>query len=85
MPVPLCDMSGKFYWTIGVNQIDRVLEPPNSQSAGRYHRHGQKALYMSPSLHWARRAVSGYMREDMKPRFVLTLEVIGAQVLDSAA
>ena len=82
MPVPLCNLSGKFYRSIAVNQIDRVLAPPASQSAGRYHRHGQEALYVSPSLDWARKAVSGYMREDMKPRFVFTLEVIGAQVFD---
>jgi RES domain-containing protein len=82
MPVPLTELSGKFYRTIPVNQIDRVLAPPTPQSAGRYHRHGQRALYMSPNLDWARRAVSGYMREDMKPRFVFTLDVIGARVFD---
>ena len=82
MPVPLCSLSGKFYRTISVNQIDRVLAPPVLRSAGRYHRHGQEALYMSPSLDWARTAVSGYMREELKPRFVFTLEVIGAQIFD---
>ena len=82
MSLPLCDINGKFYRTISVNQSDRVLEPPASQSAGRYHRHGQRALYMSPSLDWARMAVSGYMREDMKPRFVFTVDVTGARVFD---
>lgn len=82
MSVPLVEISGIFYRTVAVNKADRVLEPPSLQSAGRYHRHGQRALYMSPSLEWARTAVSGYMREDMKPRFVFTLEVTGAQVFD---
>ncbi len=82
MPVPLSDLSGKFYRAIAVNQMDRVLAPPTAQSAGRYHRHGQSALYMSPSLEWVRTAVSGYMREDRKPRYVFTLEVTGARVFD---
>lgn len=82
MALPLSEISGKFYRTISVNEADHVLVPPTPQSAGRYHRHGQRALYMSPSLDWARTAVSGYMREDMRPRFVFTLEVTGAQVFD---
>ena len=82
MKTPLLEMNGQFYRTVSVNQTDQVLAPPSLQSAGRYHRHGQKALYMSPSLDWARRAVSGYMREDNKPRFGFTLDLRGAQVVD---
>jgi RES domain-containing protein len=78
----LCNIGGSFFRTIPLDRIDHVLDPPAPTSAGRYHRHGQPALYMSPSLDWARAAVSGYMREDMKPRFVVPLEVEEAQVFD---
>ena len=59
-----------------------MLAPPRPGSAGRYHRPGQPALYMSPSAEWARIAVSGYMREDGLPRVIVPLEMSVAHVLD---
>ncbi|MBN9077079.1 MAG: RES family NAD+ phosphorylase [Rhizobiales bacterium] len=59
-----------------------VLAPPRPQSVGRYHRPGQTTLYMSPKLEWAMIAVSGYIREDGRPRVVVPLLVGEAHVLD---
>jgi len=64
------------------DRIDRVLVPPGPESAGRYHRPGQAALYMSPRIEWATIAVSGYIREDNRPRVVVPLMVGPAEVLD---
>lgn len=75
-------ISGRFYRAILAERVKAVLEPPSPQSAGRYHRHGQPALYMSPEPEWAMRAVSGYMREDGKARMLVPLLVTEAMVLD---
>lgn len=75
-------ISGRFYRAVLSERVDAVLEPPSPQSAGRYHRHGQPALYMSPEPEWAMRAISGYMREDGKARMLVPLLVTEAMVLD---
>jgi RES domain-containing protein len=59
-----------------------VLAPPIPESAGRYHRPGQAALYMSPRLEWAIIAVSGYIREDRRPRVVVPVLLSDAHVFD---
>lgn len=75
-------ISGRFYRAVLVERIDNVLDPPSPKSAGRYHRHGQPALYMSPEPEWAIRAISGYMREDGKARVLVPVMVNEAYVLD---
>ena len=80
--VPLRKVSGRFYRAILLDRVDSVLAPPGPASAGRYHRLGQPALYMSPSCEWATIAVSGYMREDSRPRVVVPLWVGEASVVD---
>jgi RES domain-containing protein len=75
-------ISGRFYRAVLSERVEDVLEPPSSQSAGRYHRHGEPALYMSPEPEWAIRAISGYMREDGKGRMLVPLLVTEAMVLD---
>lgn len=75
-------ISGRFYRSVLAERVDNVLDPPSPQSAGRYHRHGQPALYMSPEPEWAIRAISGYMREDGKARMLVPLLVTEALVLD---
>ncbi|MCD2178361.1 RES family NAD+ phosphorylase [Rhizobium sp. C1] len=77
-----CAISGRFYRAVLVERIGNVLDPPAPQSAGRYHRHGQPALYMSPEPEWAMRAISGYMREDGKARVLIPVRVSEAFVLD---
>ncbi|MEF0939996.1 RES domain-containing protein [Rhizobium sp. BR 362] len=75
-------VSGRFFRSILVERIDHVLDPPHETSAGRYHRLGQPALYMSASPEWAIMAISGYMREDGRRRVVVPLLVSKAFVLD---
>ena len=75
-------MSGCFFRAVLRDRAADVLAPPGPTSAGRYHRPGQAALYMSATSEWAVIAVSGYMREDHHPRVVVPLMVEGARVLD---
>ncbi len=80
--VPLLTISGRFYRAILTDRVEAVLAPPGPASAGRYHRFGQAALYLTCDPDWARIAVSGYMREDGLPRVILPLEVSEAHVVD---
>jgi RES domain-containing protein len=75
-------VSGPFFRSVLVDRVKDVLAPPLPESAGRYHRPGQATLYMSPKLEWAMIAVSGYIREDGRPRVVIPLMVGVAHVLD---
>lgn len=75
-------VEGAFFRSILADRVEHVLSPPSSESAGRYHRLGQAALYMSPSIEWATIAVSGYIREDGRPRVVVPLMISAAYVLD---
>lgn len=78
----LRQVSGPFFRSVLVDRVKDVLAPPLPRSAGRYHRPGQATLYMSPKLEWAITAVSGYIREDGRPRVVIPLMVGVAHVLD---
>ena len=82
MPMPLRKVEGVFYRAILAGRVEEVLAPPAPESAGRYHRHGQAALYMSPQCEWAMIAVSGYIREDGRARVVVPLHVSLAFVVD---
>lgn len=75
-------ISGRFYRAVLADRVNAVLAAPSPQSAGRYHRHGQPALYTSPEPEWAIRAISGYMREDGKARMLVPLLVTEAKILD---
>jgi RES domain-containing protein len=75
-------ISGHFFRSVLLERQDQVLDPPDSSSAGRYHRPGQPALYTSPTMEWAIIAVSGYMREDGRRRVVVPLIIGEAWVLD---
>ncbi len=79
---PFRKISGRFFRTVLVERVDRVLDPPGPQSAGRYHRHGQPALYTSAQPEWAIMATAGYMREDGRRRVVVPLRIGDALVLD---
>lgn len=82
MPVPLLTVSGRFYRAILAARAGDVLAPPGPQSAGRYHRLGQPALYITVSEEWAYIAISGYMREDGLARVIVPLEIGEAHVFD---
>lgn len=64
---PFRKISGRFFRSVTLDRIDQVLEPPAAAHAGRYHRHGEPALYTSATLEWAVMAVAGYMRQDHRP------------------
>jgi RES domain-containing protein len=78
----LLQLSGRFFRAIRSDRVADVLAPPGRQSAGRYHRHGQPALYITQSPEWAAVAVSGYMREDGLPRVIVPLTMTAARVFD---
>jgi len=75
-------VGGAFFRSVLADRVQSALAPPTPESAGRYHRLGQATLYMSPTIEWATIAVSGYMREDNRPRVVVPLMVSEAYVLD---
>ena len=75
-------VEGAFFRSVLAERVQSVLAPPGPESAGRYHRLGQVTLYMSPTIEWATIAVSGYIREDNRPRVVVPLMVSDAYVLD---
>jgi hypothetical protein len=75
-------IEGAFFRAVLADRIESVLAPTAPESAGRYHRLGQATLYMSPRLEWATIAVSGYIREDNRPRVVIPLIASAADVLD---
>jgi RES domain-containing protein len=81
-PFPFRKVKGTFFRSILADRISSILNPPAPESAGRYHRLGQAALYMSATIEWAAIAVSGYIREDGRPRVVVPLLVGTAFVLD---
>ncbi len=80
--VPLLTISGRFFRAILTDRVEAVLAPPGPGSAGRYHRIGQPALYVTCDADWARIAVSGYMREDGLPRMIVPVDLGDARVLD---
>lgn len=79
---PFRKIRGRFFRSVVTERLDHVLDPPDASSAGRYHRLGQPTLYMSASLEWSIIAISGYMREDQRPRVVVPLLVTDAIVVD---
>ncbi len=82
MNIPLRNVSGRFYRAIRADRVEHVLAAPSPESAGRYHRHGQAALYITAEADWAIIAVGGYLAEDGQPRVVVPLEIGTAQVFD---
>jgi RES domain-containing protein len=75
-------ISGRFYRAVRVDRIESVLDFPGPDSAGRYHRYGQPALYITLEADWAAIAVGSYMAEDGVPRVIFPLEISSADVFD---
>lgn len=80
--LPLLSISGRFWRAIAADRVDHVLDPPGPQSAGRYHRPGQPALYITPHADWATIAVGRYLLSDGIERVVVPLELDGADAFD---
>ena len=81
-PVPLLTVQGRFYRAVRADRVGEPLAPPGPESAGRYHRRGQPALYLSASPLWASIAVSPYSREDGLKRVIVPVEIGPARVAD---
>ena len=80
--VPFRRIGGRFYRAVLADRTERALDPPGPHSAGRYHRPGERALYMSAEPDWACIAVGGYMAEDGLPRVIVPVDVDEAHVFD---
>jgi RES domain-containing protein len=80
--VPFRQVSGRFYRAVLADRVDSVLAPPGPDSAGRYHRPGQAAIYLTAESDWAVIAMGGYMAEDGLPRVVVPLDLTKAWVFD---
>lgn len=75
-------ISGRFWRAIAADRVDRVLDPPGNDSAGRYHRPGQRALYITPEADWATIAIGRYLLADGIKRLVVPLEIDHAELFD---
>ena len=75
-------ISGRFWRAISAKRVEHVLEPPGPDSAGRYHRPGQSALYVTPEADWAAIAIGRYLLADGIERVVVPLELDHAHVFD---
>ncbi|MBO9498644.1 MAG: RES domain-containing protein [Novosphingobium sp.] len=81
-PGALTGIDGHFFRAVLAGREGQVLDPPGPHSAGRYHRPGQRALYITPEADWAAIAVGNYMEEDGLARMIVPLELDGARVID---
>ncbi|MFM5924955.1 MAG: RES family NAD+ phosphorylase [Novosphingobium sp.] len=80
--VPLRTVSGRFWRAIAEDRVGQVLDPPGRANAGRYHRPGQAALYITPEADWATIAIGRYLLADGVKRAVVPLELDRALVFD---
>ena len=79
---PLHRIGGTFYRAVLEDRVEHVLDPPGPDSAGRYHRPGQGALYVTAEADWAAIATGNYAAEDGLARVIVPLELDAADVLD---
>lgn len=75
-------ISGRFWRAIAADRASDVLKAPGPKSAGRYHRPGQPALYITPHADWATIAIGRYLLSDHTARVVVPLDLDGAEVFD---
>ena len=80
--VSLHHISGQFWRAIATDRVGQVLDPPGPDSAGRYHRPGQAALYITPEADWATIAIGRYLLADGIKRVVVPLELDCADLFD---
>ena len=79
---PLATVEGLFWRAIRADRAEAVLAPPGPDGAGRYHRPGEPALYLTLKVDWARTAIAGYWRKDGAPRVAVPLNLTPARVFD---
>jgi RES domain-containing protein len=78
----LLNVSGRFYRAMHPDAVARVLDSPGPESAGRYHRPGQPALYVTREADWAVIAIQRYAATESAPRLVVPLRIDAAAVVD---
>ena len=81
-PLPSRRISGRFWRAIAVERENQVLDPTGPHSAGRYHRPGEPAFYMTSEADWAVIAIGRYLLADEIERVVVPLELDQAQMFD---
>ncbi|MXV44697.1 RES domain-containing protein [Saccharibacter sp. 17.LH.SD] len=74
-------VSGLFFRIMRQQDPVDVLQSVTSP-VGRYHHDGQAAIYMSSRPDWAFRAIESYIRPNDPPRFLWSLELQNACVID---
>ena len=79
---PLITVSGRFYRSMRATRADAALDPPGPGSAGRYHRPGEPALYITRDPDWAAIAVGRYLAEDGLARVIVPIDLGAAQLFD---
>ncbi|TPG12716.1 RES family NAD+ phosphorylase [Sphingomonas oligophenolica] len=80
--IPLLAVSGRFYRSMIATRADAVIDAPGPISAGRYHRPGEPALYITREPEWAGIAVRRYSVEDGLPRVIVPVDLSEARVFD---
>ena len=75
-------IAGRFWRAVAADRVAKVLEPPAPHSAGRYHRPGEPALYLTLEADWAVIAIGRYLLADGIARAVVPLELDAAAVFD---
>jgi hypothetical protein len=80
--VKLTPISGRFWRAVVPDAVDAVLDSVRPGSAGRYHRPGQSALYMTLHADWAAIAVGRYMFETGIGRLIVPLRIDSARLVD---
>jgi RES domain-containing protein len=78
----LLSVAGRFWRAVPEDRVAQVLDPPGPESAGRYHRPGEPALYITREADWATIALGRYMAVDGIPRLAIPLELDSAKLLD---
>lgn len=81
-PLEFHRISGRFWRAFAVDRMGQVLQPPGPASAGRYHRPGEPALYLTLEADWAVIAIGRYLLADGIARAVVPLELDAAAVFD---
>ena len=80
--IPLRRIAGRFWRAVPAARVASVLASQGPESAGRYHRPGQPALYLTPEPDWAVIAIGRHMAKDGVPRVVVPPDLSAAQVVD---
>lgn len=80
--LPRRRITGRFWRAIVAERVADVLQLPGPGSAGRYHRPGEPALYITHEADWASIAIGRYLLTDGISRIAVPLELDAAAVFD---